>query len=200
MKLCIKVIFAVLLQMRIVIETRKSYMYLTTPCTILYGIPKKFLNPCPGRCDLKILQSNSPRAFIPIPQQSQESHFSIYGICSGIEQILQNFIKKQIQKKITTEFSINLKKKPIFSPFWAISGAKEIFQKIQLLHTTSYGFLTQFPKLEKTNDSISRKHLNRQTDGEMEGQIHNSYLTESLQLLTEYLPLSYIILTDCLPV
>lgn len=60
-------------------------------------------------------------------------------------------------KKLITKF-VNASRKTLFVPFWAIFGSKTFFQNILALQcTTSYGFLTLFQNLEKTNDPIPRK-------------------------------------------
>ena len=55
--------------------------------------------------------------------------------------------------------------KKLFGPFLAnfpnFRGKKNIFQKIWLSHTTSYGFLAPHQNLEKTNAAIPRKHPGR---------------------------------------
>ena len=52
-------------------------------------------------------------------------------------------------------------KKPYFWPFLAHFpnfGGKKVFHKIELLCTTSLGFLVLWQNSEKFNDPISRKH------------------------------------------
>ena len=68
-------------------------------------------------------------------------------------------------------------KNPILTHFWPtfpVLGAKKFFLgNPALSRTTSYGFLASCQNLEKTNDTIPRKHLDRQDgrmDGRMEGQ------------------------------
>ena len=52
-----------------------------------------------------------------------------------------------------------------FWPILPILGAKKIFLKnLTLSHTTSYGFLAPCQNLEKANDTIQRKHLDRRKD------------------------------------
>ena len=68
-----------------------------------------------------------------------------------------------------TKFFFKFKK-----PFCLISP---IFQanislwKIQLSHTASYGFLSPCQNLAKTNNTIPRKHLDGQKDGQKDRQI-----------------------------
>ena len=58
-------------------------------------------------------------------------------------------------------------KKPFFLPIFPIFGAKKILLKnLALSHTTSYGFLTPCQNLEKVNDTIQRKCLDRRKDRE----------------------------------
>ena len=72
-----------------------------------------------------------------------------------------------------TNFSIN-SKKPVLAHFWSIFpilGANFFSPENQILPcTTSYGFLAQGQNLEKTNDTIPRKCLDRRMEGRMEGQ------------------------------
>ena len=63
-----------------------------------------------------------------------------------------------------TQFS-NKFKKPCFWPIFPIFGAKKIFlENTALSHTTSCGFLAPYQNLEKVNDTIERKHPDRQKD------------------------------------
>ena len=60
-----------------------------------------------------------------------------------------------------TKFS-NKFKKPCFWPIFPIFGAKKIFlENPALSRTTSYGFLAPCQNLEKVNDTIQRKRLDR---------------------------------------
>ena len=60
-------------------------------------------------------------------------------------------------------------KKPCFQPIFPIFGANKIFlENLVLSRTTSYGFLAPCQKLEKANDTIQRKHPDRQKDGRTE--------------------------------
>ena len=71
-----------------------------------------------------------------------------------------------------TKFFNTLKKKVLahFWPTFPIFGAKKIFLKnLALSHTTSYGFLASCQNLEKTNDTIPRKHPDRRKDRRTEG-------------------------------
>ena len=72
-----------------------------------------------------------------------------------------------------TKFSNKLKK-PCFCPIFPIFGAKKIFPKNPALsRTTSHGILAPCQNLEKINDTIPRKHLDRQdrrSDRRMEGR------------------------------
>ena len=54
-----------------------------------------------------------------------------------------------------------------FNNFW---GQKFFFQKTHLSLTTSYRFLASCQNLEKTNDTIPRKHPDRWKDGWKDGQ------------------------------
>ena len=69
-----------------------------------------------------------------------------------------------------TKFSNKLKKPcfwSIFSQFWVKKMSPE---NPALSHTTSYEFLAPCQILEKTNDTIPRKRLDRRTDGRTEGR------------------------------
>ena len=60
-----------------------------------------------------------------------------------------------------------------FWPIFPIFGAKKIFlENPALSHTTSYGFLAPCQNLDKVNDIIQRKRLDRRknVEGRMEGQ------------------------------
>ena len=58
-------------------------------------------------------------------------------------------------------------KKPYFWPIFPIFGAKNIFlENLALSCTTSYGFLATCQNLEKVNDTIQRKRLERWKDGQ----------------------------------
>ena len=67
-----------------------------------------------------------------------------------------------------TQFSNKFKKLcfwSIFGPFSPFLGQKLFSWKIWLSRTTSYGFLAPCQNLEKVNDKIQRKCLDRQKDG-----------------------------------
>ena len=50
-------------------------------------------------------------------------------------------------------------------------GGKKTFSwKIRLSHTTSYGFLAPCQNFKKFNDTIQRKRLDRQTEGQKDRQ------------------------------
>ena len=69
-----------------------------------------------------------------------------------------------------TQFS-NKFKKLCFWPIFPIFGAKNIFlENSALSRTTSYEFLAQCQNLEKVNDIIQRKRLDRRKDGRKDGQ------------------------------
>ena len=68
-----------------------------------------------------------------------------------------------------TQFS-NKFKKPCFRPIFAIFGAKKILENPVLSRITSYGFLAPCQNLEKVNDTIQRKRLDRRKDGRTEGR------------------------------
>ena len=53
---------------------------------------------------------------------------------------------------------------PIFRSFSQFLGQKNYFWKNRLPCTTSYGFLAPCQNLEKTNDTIPRKHMDRWKD------------------------------------
>ena len=57
-----------------------------------------------------------------------------------------------------------------FWPIFPILGAKKIFMENPALScTTSYGFLAPCQNLEKVNDTIQRKCMDRWTEGRTEG-------------------------------
>ena len=56
-----------------------------------------------------------------------------------------------------------------FGSIFPIFGAKKIFlENPALSRTTSYGFLAPRQNLEKVNDTIQIKHLDRRTEGQTE--------------------------------
>ena len=62
----------------------------------------------------------------------------------------------------------NVFKKPCFWPIFPIFEKKNFFlENPALSRTTSYGFLASCQKLQKTNDTISRKRPDRQKDGRL---------------------------------
>ena len=61
-------------------------------------------------------------------------------------------------------------KKLCFWPIFPILGAKKIFlESLALSRTTSYGFLAPCQNLEKVNDTIQRKRLDRCMEGRTNG-------------------------------
>ena len=61
----------------------------------------------------------------------------------------------------------NKLKKPCFCPIFPIFGAKKIFLKNPALsRTTSHGILAPCQNLEKINNTIPRKHLDREKNGQ----------------------------------
>ena len=75
-----------------------------------------FLSFCSkDKVNLKILQSDWPRAFWPI---SQEPGFSKHGIIARIQQILETFFTDQIQNKLMTKSSNKFKKPCIWPIFF----------------------------------------------------------------------------------
>ena len=73
---------------------------------------------------------------------------------------------------------LNIFKKPCFLPhFWPIfpifgkkpqNKTKKTLENPALSRTTSYGFLASSQNLDKNNDTIPRKRLDRRKDGETE--------------------------------
>ena len=61
-------------------------------------------------------------------------------------------------------------KDPVFGPFLVhfpnFGGKKILPDNLALSRTTSYRFLAPFQNLEKTNDTIPRKRLDRWKDGQ----------------------------------
>ena len=68
---------------------------------------------------------------------------------------------------------------------------QKLFQKIRLSCTTSYGFLAPCQDLEKTNDTITRKHL----DGWMDSRMGRPYFTGLLRIPPE-VQQSFVIVFD----
>ena len=68
-----------------------------------------------------------------------------------------------------TKFSNKFKKTlflACFEPIFPIFGATKIFlENLALSHTTSFGFLAPCQNLEKANDIIQRKCLDKRKDG-----------------------------------
>ena len=116
-----------------------------------------FLSFCSkDKVNLKILQSDWPRAFWPI---SQEPGFSKHGIIARIQQILETFFTDQIQNKLMTKSSNKFKKPCIWPIFFFF------FHKIRLSRTTTLGPLTPCWVSEKTSEPIPRKLPGRRTEG-----------------------------------
>ena len=76
-------------------------------------------------------------------------------------------LQTKFRKKLMTQFSNKFKE----LCFWPIFEAKKIFLENPALScTTSCGFLAQCQNLEKVNDTVHRKRLERGKDGRTEGQ------------------------------
>ena len=60
-------------------------------------------------------------------------------------------------------------KKPYFWPILPTFEAIFFPKNLTLSHTTSYRFLEPCQNLEKTNDTIPKKHLDKQKGGRTEG-------------------------------
>ena len=75
-------------------------------------------------------------------------------------------LQKKFNKNWRQNFSIF--KKPwfwtIFGPSFQILGQNFFFWKIWLSHTTSHGFQAPCQNLEKTNNTVPTKHLDRRMD------------------------------------
>ena len=120
-----------------------------------------------------MLQSDWLRTFWPI---SLEPKFSqILYLCRTTANN-ENFHYRTNSVKINDKI-FSIFKNPILTHFWPtfpVLGANNFFLgNPALSRTTSYGFLASCQNLEKTNDTIPRKHLDRQDgrmDGRMEGQ------------------------------
>ena len=60
---------------------------------------------------------------------------------------------------------------PIFGPFSNFGGKKKFFlENLALSRTTSYGFLAPCQNLDKSNDTIPRKHSDRKRNRGTEGR------------------------------
>ena len=71
----------------------------------------------------------------------------------------------------------------LFWPIFPIFGAKNFFlENPALSRTTSYGFLASCQNLEKTNNTIPRKRLDRWKDGRKDGRMDRPYFTGPFQL------------------
>ena len=87
-----------------------------------------------------------------------------------------------------TKFS-NTLRKPCFwlilGPFSQFLEQKKIsLENPALSQTTSYGFLAPCQNLEKVNDKIQRKHLDRQKDRwKMDGRMNRPYFIGAFGLL-----------------
>ena len=104
---------------------------------------------------------------------SQEADFSqIWDLCRNAANNI-NFHYRTNSVTINDKISQYIKKIPVFGPFLAhfpnFLSKKKIFWKIRLPRTTSYGFLASCQNLEKTNDTIPRKRLDRWKDWRTEG-------------------------------
>ena len=73
-----------------------------------------------------------------------------------------------------TKFSNKLKKNPVFGPFWAhfpnFGGKKFFLEYPALSNTTWHGILPPCQNLEKINNTIPRKRLDRSKDRRTDGQ------------------------------
>ena len=70
----------------------------------------------------------------------------------------------KFRKKLMT-LSSNKFKKPCFWPIFPMFGTKKISWKIWLCHAQLHVFLAPCQNLEKVNNTIQRKCLDRQTEG-----------------------------------
>ena len=96
---------------------------------------------------LKILQSDWLTAFWPMSQEPE--FFQVQDFCKNTANIIEN--------PVLASFLANF---PYFG------GKKNFSWKIWLSRTTSYGFLAPCKNLEKVNDTIQRKYLDRRKDGQ----------------------------------
>ena len=83
-----------------------------------------------------------------------------------------------------TNFSNKFKKTLFLAHLWhifPIFGAKKVFlENPPLSRTTSYGFLTPCQNLEKVNDAIQRKRLDRRKDKRTDGQKNGRTVGQTL--------------------
>ena len=112
--------------------------------------------------DLKILQSDLPRALWPINQEPDSSQ--IWDLCQKAANNI-NFRYGRNSEKWKTKFSNKLKK----TYFWSIFGPFFFSSKIWLSCTT-HGPLPTYWVSEKTNEPIPRKFLDGWTEGQKDGQ------------------------------
>ena len=89
-----------------------------------------------------------------------------------------------------TKFFNRFKKlsKTVFDPFLVhfpnFFGKIFFLENPVLLRTTSYGFLVPCLNLEKTNDTIPRKRLERRKDGRKNGRMVRPYFIGPFWLLS----------------
>ena len=100
----------------------------------------------------------------------RNKNFPKYGTCAGTQQTIKIFIIKQIQWKFIIKF-FNKFKKTQLSVHFPNFGDKKVFSGKWLPRPISYGFLALCQNLEKYNDIIPRKCMDRQKDEQKDGRM-----------------------------
>ena len=102
---------------------------------------------------------------------SQEQKFSqIWGLCSNTASNI-NFHYRTNSVKINDQIFQEIQKTPFLEVHSPNFGGKKFFlENPALSHTTSYGFWVPCQNLDKTNDTIPRKCLDRRKEGPKDGQ------------------------------
>ena len=112
--------------------------------------------------------------FLEIWSISQEPEFSqIWNLCRNTANKI-NFNYRTNSVKINDKSFQYIQKTLFLAHFWPIFPifwAKNFFlENLALSRTTSYGFLVSCQNLEKTNNTIPRKRLDRRTEGQKDGR------------------------------
>ena len=96
---------------------------------------------------------------------SQEQKFSqTWDLCRNRANNI-NFHYRTNSEKINDKIFQYIKKKPFLVHFPNFGGKKMFLENPALSRTTSHGFLASCQNLEKTNDTIPRKSLEKQMEG-----------------------------------
>ena len=96
---------------------------------------------------------------------------NFHNLCRNTEYNI-NFHYRSSSVKINDQISQYIEKTQFLIHCGSISpifGSKKLPQKIWLSHTTSHGIVAPCQNLEKINDTIPRKCLDRRKDGRTDG-------------------------------